>query len=375
MFQPCFQIYFPIFSYTDELLSLLSIPIIVLCICKNTKITIKKSDVKLIIALFSILFIGALSNLIYKIQDLKYVIGDILVFYKFFLLYLFSRIIFKNACFKKFILKILIIFFFFGTLYDLVFSINVSSYLRFGLFSNYFIFGTPLGLVAISSLILCCYLYAIKKIDVYVLMDCFVILSSLRFKAFVFILFFIVLAFLVLRNNYKLKINKLVLVGIIAFIITYNEINFYFFSSVDTTARGQLLVNSLNILKDFFPLGSGFGTFASYMSGINYSSLYYVYGLNDIYGLSPVFTSYLSDSFWPMIFAQFGIVGTCLFIYCIWNLYMKIQTGYNIQHKYEYLSKILALSYLLISSISESAFANPICIGFAIILGLEERYE
>lgn len=108
------------------------------------------------------------------------------------------------------------------------------------------------------------------------------------------------------------------------------------------------------------------------MSGLNYSSLYYVYNLSNIYGLGSTFTAYLSDSFWPMIIAQFGFFGMILYFFCIKKLFNRIQLTYKKnENNYIYYCKALALIYLLISSIAESAFVNPVCVCFAIIIGLE----
>lgn len=372
VFQPYLQIKFPIFSYFDELIALLSIPVILVYFFKrhDGRITIKRDDLGIIVSLLGIFFIGIISNLLYSIQTTKYILGDILIFYKFFMLYFLSRILFKNVSINKNIIRVIIIFIFIGTIYDYLFSVNISSYLRYGFPSNYFIFGTPLGLVSISSFLLCCYLYENKKFDIYVILISIVILSSLRFKAFVFLTCFAILYCYIIKYNKKINFNKIIILGIIAFMIAYNQIEYYFFDSVDTTARGQLLVKSFSIMKDYFPVGTGFGTYGSYMSGLNYSSLYYTYGLSKIYGLSSTFMSYLCDSFWPMIFAQFGIFGAILFINCLKIFFNKIQNCFNNNNNYIYLSKLLAFLYLVISSMTESSFVNPICICFSIILGM-----
>ena len=376
VFQPFIQSVIPIFSYLDEAVALLAIPVFFIKIAKNHfKIKYLKEDGKLFLALFGILIIGIVSNLFSNIQTIKYILGDILIFYKFFMIYYIARVLFKKSKINIVLIRIIIIFLFLGTLYDYAFSVNITGYLRYGIPSNYFIYGSPIGLVSVSSFILSCYLLENKKIDLFVILNCFVIFSTLRFKAFVFIIFTIVLYLYIIKFNKRINISKFLILGLIGFSIAYSQIDFYFFSSIDTTARGQLLVNSIAIMKDYMPLGTGFGTFASYMSGINYSILYYNYNLAGIYGLSPNYTAYLSDSFWPMIFAQFGIIGTILFIYCIKNLFNKIQKYDLKKDKYIYYAKMLAFVYMLISSVTESAFVNPVCIGFALVLGMRDLNE
>lgn len=373
VFQPALQLVFPIFTYADEFIAMLAFPLMIFRIGKNKfRITISKDDKHLALFLLLIFAIGIISNVRSGIQTYKYIFGDVLIFFKFFLIYYLTRTSMKGASPSKGLLRLIIVFLIIGTIYDYATATNVTSYLRYGFKSNYFIYGNPTGLLAISSFTLCMYLLINKKFDFFVILISIVILSTLRFKAFVFLAFIFIMYFYTIKLNKKISISKFLVFGIVGFIIAYSQIEFYFISSVDTTARGQLLTKSLQIMKDYFPLGTGFGTFGSYMSGLNYSSLYYTYNLNNIYGLGPTFTAYLSDSFWPMIIAQFGLFGIVLYFLCIKNLFDKIQQTYKKkENNYIYFCKILALLYLLISSITESAFVNPVCVCFAIIIGLE----
>ena len=77
-----------------------------------------------------------------------------------------------------------------------------------------------------------------------------------------------------------------------------------------------------------------------------------------------------SDVFWPMIIAQFGLFGTICYVGMLILLFRKIQEGYSKDNKKIYIAKIVSFTYLLISSISESAFVHPIAIPFALIIGV-----
>ena len=148
--------------------------------------------------------------------------------------------------------------------------------------------------------------------------------------------------------------------------------NCAYFIEDNQTARGALFRTSFEIANDYFPIGTGFGTFASNFSGENYSPLYEKYGINDIWGLSAEDPAFISDSFWPMIIGQFGYIGAILYMICVILIYEDIQRKYNKEKKGVYTAKMLCLLYLVISSIAESAFVNPLAIPLAMILSIED---
>jgi hypothetical protein len=74
-------------------------------------------------------------------------------------------------------------------------------------------------------------------------------------------------------------------------------------------ARIALYYGSLDIGRDYFPLGAGLGRYGSWMSRVNYSSLYVEYGLSGIRGLTPTNSKYATDTFWPQILGETGAVG------------------------------------------------------------------
>lgn len=57
-------------------------------------------------------------------------------------------------------------------------------------------------------------------------------------------------------------------------------------------------------MRDYFPLGTGFATYASEQARKNYSPIYTMYGLNT--GETPMDSKFLNDVFWSIIFAQGG---------------------------------------------------------------------
>ena len=94
-----------------------------------------------------------------------------------------------------------------------------------------------------------------------------------------------------------------------------------------------------------------------------------MYGISNVYGLSQQMSEYISDSFWSMMLGQFGWIGTLLFCAAILALFIQIQALRKFNRGF-YASGLSILAYLLISSVAESAFVNPMAIPLAVYLGM-----
>lgn len=73
--------------------------------------------------------------------------------------------------------------------------------------------------------------------------------------------------------------------------------------------RNALYVASVAIARDYLPLGAGVGRFGSHMSRESYSPLYAVYGLTQVYGMAAEEPIAVTDTFWPMILGETGVIG------------------------------------------------------------------
>ncbi len=51
------------------------------------------------------------------------------------------------------------------------------------------------------------------------------------------------------------------------------------------------------------------GRYGSWMSRLDYSPIYHEYGLDQIRGLRERNSQYATDTFWPMVLGEFGVVG------------------------------------------------------------------
>lgn len=106
-------------------------------------------------------------------------------------------------------------------------------------------------------------------------------------------------------------------------LIEQQFVSYFSIESLDSVARTALTVQSFNIANDFFPLGSGAGTYASVPSfSLGYSEIYNKYGISSIWGATPDNPIYLLDVYWPKLLAQGGWIGM-LFIVCFFARIFK----------------------------------------------------
>ena len=90
-----------------------------------------------------------------------------------------------------------------------------------------------------------------------------------------------------------------------------------------TDARTALYTTSVLIARDDFPIGAGLGRFGSGVSRDPYSPVYARYGLDQIDGLSPQHSSYVTDTFWPRILGETGVIGLVALI--VFTLVLSVQ--------------------------------------------------
>lgn len=373
LFQDVISNYIKPFQYFDEVLAVLFFFFILI---KRIRI-INKITVRFILLLGVLIIDGIIGFEINAAQPIAAVLGDLVLVLKFYLCYGLSNILFSyNKLIEKektiqrcvFFLSICLALL---TLLNYIFKIWTFEY-RYGIMSNRLFFEHP-SLLASASFVLIALNIAfsfnnrIRNISIALLS--IVLLSTLRTTAIGAAFISLMIAFYIKKTKKKITISKFTFLGIIAAMIAWNQISYYFIL-LDGSARRQLLLKSIEIAKDYFPIGTGFGSYGSYMSSVYYSHIYYDYGLNNIWGLSPEKTSFITDSYWPMILGQFGVIGVVIVVILLIMIFNNIQSQFKTKNMKLYTCKIVCFAYLLISSIGSSAYVNPIAIPFAIILGI-----
>lgn len=368
-----------VFQFLDELYAAICIPLFFLNF--NGRIKQNKSDRfirYMIMAIFIFLLIGIAANSIYAFQSPLAIVQDIFLNLKFYMGIVTTYYLFKNFKFDRskhqicFHCKLLIVLFLLLTLQNKITHIYSVADMRFGINAEKIFFNHPTELASTTFFLLLILIMSSDDIldnKQYVLMAVFTIILTLRFKAIATTMLFIYMYFIVMSGR---KMHALYLLPLVPFVVAVAGKEFYFYFFSDATmqmARGALSYTSLKIAKDFFPFGTGFGTFASWMSGVYYSPLYESYGISDVWGLGKGWPALVSDVFWPMIIAQNGYIGFVLYVVIIWCLYKIIMQCAKTDRTI-FLAGMGALSYLLISSIAESAFVNPLALPLSLVIGM-----
>lgn len=78
------------------------------------------------------------------------------------------------------------------------------------------------------------------------------------------------------------------------------------------TARRVFYEYAVKNANTYFPFGSGFATYGSAEAAKNYSPLYYQYGFVNVWGMSPNYKAFLTDTYWASVLGQFGWIGIVL---------------------------------------------------------------
>ena len=381
----------PMMNYWDELAAMIVFCWGVYTFRKNPRMD--KGERSNWICLILLVVIGALSNIVHPgLQDAKTaIIKDVVALCKFpVIFFLLERrdvteekqkeIISVSAKLTRWILVGSLVALTIGWFVDLGFYTTDVRILP----SCTFVFSNPTFFIS-SCAMMAAVLIAesIRKNRIFLLLDCLLIFMAQRTKGYMilaFLLLFVILgedwiarilALIFGSRDQKAKPVRIILamaiLGLLLFVMGKPRIDRFLALGL-TTSRVGLHVVGIKILADFFPLGSGFGTFASYLSGKHYSNLYAMYGMDHIWGMTADFYPFISDVFWPYIYGQFGIFGLLLYGKLIISMFFR-QFFSSIPDT----SRIAVLTvwlYAMIATTSEAYFTNGTGVQMALFLGL-----
>ena len=188
--------------------------------------------------------------------------------------------------------------------------------------------------------------------------------ATMRTRAFVMILLVIFLTFVVFRPGLRDKFqgramlkrltSPLVLVPVasVVLLVSIDQIDHYFGEL--ESARSYLLAGGLKAFWEFFPLGGGFGTYGTEAARVYYSPLYSRYGVNSHWALG-VDGSELTDTFWPAIMAEFGLVGTVLYLVVVFIVLRRIIKACSTR-RFLLTAAVSFVAYTLIASTATGVF-------------------
>ena len=375
LFQDALTKMISVFSYTDEFIALLGPVLLVYQGVRRGRTGIKKNTVAMMLLLLAFAIAGLMGNMIYQYQPLSIVFTDLLVNFKFYFMILTGVAIFVGrdqeeirTCLTRYarmgtaILFVLL-------LADILFQVFPSGGYRYGLRVSKLFYNQPTYLAgAATFLMVVLTLFYEKKNIFYLVMLTLLLLFTLRIKAVVTAVSYLYLFVVTVLMQKKLRSWHIVIILLVAVTLAWDQFSYYFIELEDGSARSALTKASFQIMGDYFPIGTGFGTFASHSAVESYSPVYYLYGLNEIWGLSENYSKFSSDTFWPIIFGQTGVIGTVCYAGALGLLIFRVfkirKANVN-----AYAAGVFAIAYLLISSLAEPAFNNLIAIPLAMIIG------
>lgn len=145
------------------------------------------------------------------------------------------------------------------------------------------------------------------------------------------------------------------------------------YTSAEASVRGRLYRTGERIANSDFPLGAGFGRYASYGSRIYYSPIYYKYGLSSVYGLSRSFPEFIDDTSWPSVIGETGWAGFAMYVIGVILIVVALVARLRIlpdEMRLLPLSALCVLAVLLVDSLGDpTLFSWLATTGFAMILG------
>lgn len=371
LFQGCFSGVIRFISYTDEIiLFLMGLIFLRYVFTRYRKKALLKQEKKIIYLAFILIVIGIVGNLISNTNQANIaILKDILAISKFSLFYIFSFIATRNIDKNKLLEKIgkrcvvyINIIFMFAIL-NLIIDIGMHQGIRFGFRSFKFLYPHPTYLV-MAMVIMMSIISASNNIDKFnkkiLFMECImIILFTFRSKGIVYIAGYLIISNIIKMNKKKeFKFRYWCLILITGIYLTYDKVIEYIYYGL-TAARPALYIIGAKLAEKYFPFGSGFGTFASSLSGKYYSNIYHEYHISHIMGLTPDKYNYMADSFWPYIYGQFGVLGLIVFILIIIYVIKSI----NIRYKNNMNGIIASYSifmYILIASTAEAIFTDSL---------------
>lgn len=341
----------------------------------------EKADITLIWIMF--MCTGAVSTIAFKYQGIIPSLMDALVIINRFMMGYLSVIIYirkNNLPISDYIdrvARIITAVLFVISVHDILLNpwFELSEF-KYFTYSLKLMFGHPTYLAAAMAtlLILLGYRNEDNRNILYMIMASFVGVMSLRGKAIGFFFIYWLMYILIVMIRCR---NYLIIIGagaLSAAILASDQIYWYFLMEDGYSPRLILLKDGFRLMLKNIPLGTGFATFGTTIAKDYYSPVYESLGYLDNYGMNKEFSGFLSDTFWATIFAQFGIIGTVLFIlvvvYFIRRSVQKLK-----KDKLAGFAMLMTIVYILISSLAETAFFNPVALLFFMLFAVYEKED
>lgn len=364
------------FTYFDEVLALAMIVCFVLRTARRMRV--ERSDMLVIGLLAALLVFGFVCNMTSGVpRPTSAILQDAFTVIKVFACYLGAKYLFlgRDDCreilgWSASVARLIVIA---GVaclpLAHLGLLDMLSSSTRMGMRCFEFIYGSP-GMLSQYCVLLTTVLLADlggKRLAwkrLCLVLDLLLWASTLRTRAFVMIALILFLALVVFRPGLRERFRPgsvmrrissplfLVPAAGVTLAVAADQVEHYFGEL--SSARSYLLDGGVHIFVDYLPLGTGFATYGTETARTYYSPLYTEYGVNAHWALVEG-GSELTDTFWPAIMAQFGLVGLLMYVPALLAMLYQVVKGCS-SGRGPLLAAVSFVAYTLIASTATGVY-------------------
>lgn len=235
-------------------------------------------------------------------------------------------------------------------------------------FSGFFDFAGILSTVSASSL---CYFWFKDNTEksnerfFYIVLACVYLVLTVSRAEMVSVLIAIFFCKMLSSKSSSLKFLTLISVAVLSFSVVFIFQDYFYFALVelglirygyeDLAPRALFLKTSIEIANDYFPFGSGLGTFGGIIAVNNDSELFYKYLI--AYEWYYQYGWFLTDTYWPKFIAESGYIGAALYLcFLIMHLYSLSKSQWVSQHAKNY--TIAMLVFLLLTSLTSPVYSH-----------------
>lgn len=368
LFQSILEEFIDVWSGFDEVLTVAVVIIAVRLKLKNKRFSVRREDIIFGAALLLYVLAGTVSSAVCQFQSLPVSGISAFLSVKWFLLFWGIQEIYANGYIlqtEKWNQNVV---------YLLIFTVFVWENIFF-----FLIPGTFYGFPYWDLVAKCVFLIGLLTINwkkrtldyISLMLLCEMLLLTERAKAYALVALVFVLMYWILRKNKRITLALLVILGLLLIIVAWDKVYFYYIEGARPEhdyARARLFKTAGEIARDYFPLGTGWGTYASHYAEKYYSPVYYIYKISEHGELGFRNRLYLKDAYWPIVLGETGVIGTAAVMLVIVWLFQKIQILWTAD-KRKYLVGIMIWVYMLITTVEETGFQQPVLMCLAGLLG------
>lgn len=364
------------FKFIDETVAVAGLACWGLISLKQGKFRIKHYVATICIPLLVFVLVGILGDAIYQYQSLKWVLIDLLTNLKFYMALVTGYLLFASYKKEKMSkcaalhLRIITALVFVAFIVERIAPVFGETQVRYGIRSAQMFYFHPTYLAgSMAFLVTAMTVFYEKKNLPFIAAALLIMMFTLRSKAMAVAMIYVVLFLLLVVFKRKLKWWHMGILALIALLVGGPLFYYYYIELGDASGRAIMTKTSFMVMRDYFPIGTGFGTYGSNAAAESYSPVYVMYGFNDVGDLAswnP--TAYLTDTFWPIIIGQTGAIGIVAYLVVLALVFSKVITLEKI-NTYYFLAGVYIVVFMIVSSVAEPAFNNAVSIPMAVLLG------